>query len=476
MKNRVLIPLVIFLFSTSSAWAQNNEETPRNFFISHEQFLSLTNSEQKTYVKKLREMITEMGETFPYFAEEMSARSSLFQQLWFMGVSEAFSEDIEGYSDSQIQNGVTRSIENALKYYKAVNSGKFSELSVQEKSESVEKYRQSLYWVSVAATQAHHIRDPQIRKSTLDGVVAQAAKTVQSNEDKIKTIADESEISFARDEILKKSLAGKGTVTASFPAPGLTYYGEKLEAPPQSPPAPAKKMVEAKPESAKGKSAEQKPPSPPKVVSPKAAIVPKTPPMAEPAANAHYYRCMYAGFIIKKDPCIAPRELPWKLQGLDNSFACAQGTVMCNPFVFGFNSKCDWMTALEKNKTDTCWSTAKPYCVKPGLYATKNCMSISTNENSLQAAVELIKKNVSTYNQLGESFADLCFKGLIDFNSYPRKRTAQNTQRTKDDIKKTCEVASTRMKDIEKRYGLTKGADKSAAQSGGKPQETKGQK
>lgn len=405
--------------------------------------MSLTNAEQKTYVKKVRELIAEMAETFPYFAEEMSARSSLFQHLWNLGLPAANSEELSGYTDEAISYAVERSLQNAMGYYKAVDAVKVSKLPDYAKTETAEKYRQSLYWVSVAAAQAHKIQNKELRKKTLETIVIPASKAVLSNEHKIKTIASEPEYAFARDEILKKALAGEIGVTASFPVPGLKYFGEKLTNP-NIPPPPQKQAQE------KNKTPEQKLPDP---VPPTTAKNP----LPSTEANAHYYRCIYAGYVIKQDPCIAPSELPWELSGLDSkNFSCEDGTVMCNPFIFGFSSQCDWMTALEKGRTENCWSSAKPYCVKPGLYATKSCTALSNSDNSLQAAVELIRQNKTAFNQFGESFADLCFKGLIDFNSYPRKRTPQNKQKTKDDIKRTCTVASARIKEIEKRYGFTK--------------------
>lgn len=179
-----------------------------------------------------------------------------------------------------------------------------------------------------------------------------------------------------------------------------------------------------------------------------------------------YYRCMYAGFVIQKHPCVAPEKLPWEnVKGLDEGkFACGKGTIMCNPFVFGFKSSCDAKKPAETGKPDPCFADAKPFCVKPGLYATKNCGEVSNSDASLEMAVRLISANPSIFNQFARSFVDLCDKKLINFNSY--KGQVKNKARTEADINRTCDAARTRMNEIKKRYALFKEKAKPAAPAG----------
>ncbi|WP_413288544.1 hypothetical protein [Bdellovibrio sp. HCB337] len=437
--------------------------------------MSLTPAEQKTYVKKMKEMVSEMAVTFPYFAEEMSARSSLFEQLWRMNAPTAFGNADALPSDSYLYSHAIDSARMARDYYTDISRARVANMTVAQKSELVEKYRQSLYWAAASAGAAHHIRNNDLRKMVLSEVSKKTARDVIRAESKIKTIADESEYAEVRKQFLNKGLEGKlSIIETQFPPNSLIQYGRTLSssnipanrpaetsaapattsAPPATQPAapPA-----AQPEADKPAAATTNEPEMPLPVPvPPGKFDPNAP--AVPLANS--YRCMYAGFIIPNDPCIAPSELPWKLDGLGEDFACGGGTVMCNPFMFGFKSaSCGWVDAIEKGRTDKCWAEAKPYCVKPGLYATKSCTDLSNNDDSLQAAVELIRRNETAFNELGNSFQDLCKLERINFNSYPRKRTAQNIERSKADIKRTCKVAEGRMDEIAKRYGITKGPD-----------------
>lgn len=470
MKKWVLFPLVTFLFSTP-LWATEHAKLPQSFFITHEQFMSLTNAEQKTYVKKLKEMVNEMGSSFPYIAAEMSARSSLFAQLWEISNPSAFGEDpLMKFDQDDNANEVMAmgAIVNARAFQDKVYKARLPGLTKEQKEILVEEYRQSLYWNGLAASAAHKIKDPARRDRVLNTVKEDSAKGVISNEDKIKIIADEKEMAELRKIYYDKALtSGLSLSTSQYP--NIDHPDQKLKPKAYQPTETAavtapisQQQSEAPPQ--KPEASKEKPPVE-KDKKPEVALPVPVPPgkMAPTEADsedvADGYRCMYAGFVIKKGPkCIAPRELPWNLQGLGEDFACEKGKVMCNPFVFGFKSDCGWAEALDKGSTDKCWSSAKPFCVKPNLYATQNCTDISKTDDALQAAVELIKKNEDTYNSLGNSFDELCNKDRISFNSYPYPKTAKNKERTKRDIKRTCEVASKRMKEIEARYG--KGEEK----------------
>lgn len=458
MKNRVLL-LLTFLFSLQG-FAANEEETiynPPAFFITYEQFMSLTNAEQKTYVKKVKEIVDDLAKAYPDLAQDRSARSSFFQVLWDLNLPSAQSQEKkeESYSDQVVVNFVAYALKQAGQYSEEVRTLSATDLTPEKKQMAVESFRQAMYWTSAAAAQTYTLKDEALKKKTLDTLILPASKKVTLNEDKIKTFADESQYREARDEYFKKSLRGELSVMQAFPSRGLTHYDDHKKAS-----VPISKMgtVSSEPlppetgavPAAEGSSAASAPP-------PSSEVPPKE--EARVTANTAYYRCMYAGFVVKKDPCMAPRELPWSLDGLDSkSFACGPGTVMCNPLIFGFNSDCDWSSLPQK-----CWTGAKPYCVKPGLFATKNCTEASNNERSLQATVELIKRNPKVFNEFGSNFAELCYKGLIDFNSYPRKRNSKNIQKTKEDIKKTCQVAEVRMAEVKKRYGLNDPATKPVA-------------
>lgn len=437
MKKWGAASLLFFLLSVSALAENSNEElyTPGTFFITHEQFMSLTPAEQLTYVKKIREVIVEMAETFPYFTEEMSARSSLFQQLWTLNIPEAQSD--EAPNPKSGYDYVAFSLSEANSYLKEIKEANSATLSDQQKQELISKYRQAMYWTSIAAREIGPLPKTKYKtqRNRLMSDIRKTTTEIDNFEKKIIAISpkqDDSEFKSVRDNYLKKALAGQLSSKAEIPTRNHPSAKDKKGS--------AQKETSLKdPESA--------------MAGGSAPVEPNKAQTSEPAEfnmEKPLYRCMYAGFVIKKDPCMAPRTLPWDLKPLDkNTFVCASGTIMCNPLVFGLKTECDQSSLPEK-----CLSGAKPYCVKPDREATKNCAKMSNNTQSLQATVDLIKANKAVSLEFGKSFQDLCYNGLIDYNSYPRKRTEKNKQRTRDDIKKTCKVANERIQAIKKHYNL----------------------
>jgi hypothetical protein len=432
MKFWLLGFLFLCFFSLRTFATKTTNETEQ-ILLTYEQFSNLTNAEQKTYVKKLREIMVEMSAAFPEFANERSARSSFFVQMWNLNFQAAFGEGADTPSIADIEAFVKYANREAASYLKAVSEAK----PATEKAVLVEQYRQALYWSANAAVQAHNIPDKKKREQVLKDSVNPTKKLVENAEARVKQFASEADYSEARDQYFKKAHRGELLPGDPFPSSAFVPSGDRL------PPSPVAKAEEKKADKIA-----------PKPVDKLAAAEKTTGVVKSNTSNDSYYRCMNAGFVIKKGPdCLAPSELPWDLSGLDRkTFICEKGTIMCNPFVFGFKSSCDWIVAIEKNRTDTCMKAATPYCVNAGLYATKNCRSISNSDSALQAAVQLINENGATFNQFGDSFSDLCNKGLIDFNSYKRKRTSANIQATKNDIKRTCDSARVRMDEIKNRF------------------------
>ncbi len=470
MKIWVLAPLLVFLFSFQTYAAAIVEEAETPILLTYEQFSHLTNAEQKTYVKKLREIMEEMSAAFPELAREISARSSFFAQMWSLNFQTALGEETDSIPIEAIESYVKYANGEARKYSQNITQTKISNLSEKEKGLLVEQYRQSLYWSASAAAQTYNITDKNIREQLLKNYVNPTKKKIEDTEERVKQFANEAEYSEARDQYFKKAHRGELLPGQDgFPSGALLAYGERLN--PHSNLANTPDKIEV-PKAAKADDEKKIPPVENKVenkktenkdekkIEKKISAKKNTATEILNTSNSSYYRCMYAGFILKNGPvCMAPSTLPWDLDGLDKkTFICENGTIMCNPFLFGFKTNCDWGDAIEKNKTDACMKSATPYCVKTGLYATKNCGSISNNESALQAAVQLINRNIAAFNQFGVSFGELCNKGLIDFNSYKGKRTPINIKKTKNDIKRTCDSARVRMAEIEKRFLVTKGS------------------
>lgn len=474
MKRWLLIPLLSLAISTQSFAQTSTGYQTEKILLSYEEFAQLTHTEQKTYVKKLREVMIEVSKAYPEMAEEMSARSSFYAQLWVLALKDAMAQP--EVNDEVTEKFVEYANSQAEKYISEVEKTKTDKLSSSRRGEYAGQYREALYWSAASAQYAHSIKDSAARKKALASIAATKDK-VEKTEAKVKTVVNESEYRQARDDYFKKAHDGQLMVNTPYPKETLIDYGERLPASnpaaPASAPKEEKKTEPAKPEPKK----EEKKPEPavkpepkkdekkPEKKEDKPAAEPKketapaaTKPADEKAADTKtgaLYRCMYAGFVIKQHPCVAPSQLPWDLKGLDNSkFICTNGTIMCNPFLFGFKSSCDWSKATDEKGAQECYSKAQPYCVKPGLYATKNCGEASNNDAALEAAVQLIHNNAAAFNMYSNSFGDLCQKQLIDFNSYEGQLIPKNTARTKADIKRTCDSARKRMKDIRQRYNV----------------------
>jgi hypothetical protein len=184
------------------------------------------------------------------------------------------------------------------------------------------------------------------------------------------------------------------------------------------------------------------------------------------------YRCMYAGFVIKSGKCVAPQELPWNLSGVDaKNFKCTNGTVMCNPFVFGVDvTKCDWKAAKDKpEEIKKCLETSKPFCTPRDRFATKNCSSLSNTDAAAETAVYLIRdgeENKKAFNEFSQNFSDLCDENMIDYNNYGRKNLGKAAKAViAKEISRTCKAARTRLLAVKEKYNIINSAGKAAEAS-----------
>jgi hypothetical protein len=241
--------------------------------------------------------------------------------------------------------------------------------------------------------------------------------------------------------------ASKPAATSSATAPPSTVKPPTSSAPA---PAPAPKVAKAAPVVGT---------APPAPTNPAAAVAApqknpregsgKIKPLKvspEVSTKGEHYRCMHSGFVIKGDECMAPRTLPFDLVGIDKTkFECAEGTVMCNPFIFGVDSEgCDWVKAAEDKTLDACWKKAKPFCGAPARRSTLNCASnASKKKGSIESAVQIIHANNKVFSLFGEQMKRLCNKKdpkpPIDFEKSrsPRKKVLADIRRTCDDARKT---------------------------------------
>jgi len=482
MKRWLLIPLLSLAISTQSfAQMPTHDEQQEQILLSYEEFAELTHAEQKTYVKKLREIMIDVASAYPEIAENLSTSSRFYTQLWALVLKDAMAKD--SVTDETKESFVRYALGQSESYIKAVEQTKTDKLTNESRGELAARYREALYWSAAAAQYAYTIKGEKLRSTVKTSLLAPNKEKIENSEDKVKKAVGEDAYKQARDDYFNKAHAGKLLVSDPYPDKSLIEFGDRLPASSVNAPAPKKEekaAVEKKPEPSPTKTAEPKPvepkPADPKPTDPKKSET-KPPEAKTTESDGIYYRCMYAGFVIKKHPCVAPSSLPWDLNGIDSAkFTCGKGTVMCNPFLFGFKTSCDWSKSSDEKVLKACYDGAQPYCVKPGLYATKNCGEISNKDAALEAAVHLIHNNPSAFNLYAKNFGDLCQKGLINFNSYEGQRIPKNTARTKADIARTCDKARSQMKKIRDRYNVFKEKQQKPKASPATPAATKNSK
>jgi hypothetical protein len=454
MKIWSLIPLALLFSLQVSAKSTFTED--QYLMLTPSEFSSLTHAEQKTYIKKLREIFVEINEGSPHLAAEFVARSSVFASLMNAGVAEAQAAEAKpdyGY-------GVDYAVMNARAYLKAVNLANKTKLSDDDKKLMVAQYEQAIkYTQSIpnlinSGVKADAFTKEQ--KDYADKAQADMTKEMDTTAEKIKSVS-------ANSPALKHWESAKvDMVDGKFPnsTSGMVPFGDAIPGLKKSEKVAAPAAVTATTEkTGKSKvtvgttsdkeSAKESKDSKEKDKGEKTKLL---------------YRCMYSGFIIKNDPCRGPTKLPFELNGLNfkaktdgkntlfepKDFKCdKEDEIICNPLVFGARVDCDWKNTPEKDRYAKCMMTSKPYCVSAGGYATRDCDKQSNNDTAIEVAVyvmSLTDANKKVAIDFNKSFSELCDGHLIDFN-----RSA-NKAKTLGDISRTCEVARTRLKAIRSKY------------------------
>ncbi|MGZ3806189.1 MAG: hypothetical protein ACXVB4_18390, partial [Pseudobdellovibrionaceae bacterium] len=150
MKFWALGPLFAYLFALPASSVGVNKREPQ-ILLSYQQFSRLTTSEQKTYIKKLREIMEDMSKAFPEFAEQLSSRSSFFAQFWNLNFPTAFGEGGKSPAPEKLARVA---LQEAQDYTHDVAVAKTKNLSENEKALLIAKYRQALYWITAAQSVA----------------------------------------------------------------------------------------------------------------------------------------------------------------------------------------------------------------------------------------------------------------------------------------------------------------------------------
>ncbi len=167
--------------------------------------------------------------------------------------------------------------------------------------------------------------------------------------------------------------------------------------------------------------------------------------------DGDFFRCMYAGFILKED-CKAPSKLPkdLKLVGITpNNFGCDKSLVLCNPLIFGGAASCPVDAMKDKDKAAECLSEMKGFCKPKSSSATHDCLDeAEKSPNNLENTSLLIHANPEAWNDYTNSFHSLCDEEKISQNIFARKKgdkARDNEDHVKKDIAKTCDWARERL-------------------------------
>ena len=459
MKLWVLVPIVLLMSGTTAVAKPKVEKTTA--LLTQQQFSRLTYTEQLSYVKKVREIFVEMGETSPGLVAEFAKRGGLFAAMMDASLPMAIAQEAAKPETSTFDtwnppmstddSRAKMFLEVARQYVDTVRKTKNEKELTEEQKSTLRKNFEDGYKMIKMSTfvkQAGVISPvgQQIMQEEISRLNA-----VQKENEKIVSAAvpkgftpekwKKSVINLgsSRDKPVQLSADELGTLVISAPHPEYPIVG-KVKAAASTNVSTDEKLTPVKDSPDKTKTE------------------PTTPAKPETAAasdrEGDSYRCMYAGFMVKGRDCKAPREIPWKLEGLPSPFACEAGKVMCNPLIFGAKVTCDWSKDALNNESgaNACMSTATPYCVRTQAWATKECDSMSSSKDKfgIETAVYLNSRvaNKKIIDDFNNSFEDLCDHGRIDYKGAKSKSAA------KKDIKLTCDKARGRFQEIKAKYNV----------------------
>ncbi|MBC7370576.1 MAG: hypothetical protein H7326_03370 [Bdellovibrionaceae bacterium] len=459
MKSWSLIPIVLILsatsFATTSMVASKVPKTTA--LLSQQQFSSLTYTEQLTYIKKVREIFVEMSESNPALAAEFAKRSGLFAAVMDAAVPAAIAQDVAKPAVSKYQSwkpandneaGAKKFLDDAATYIHEVSKSETKDLSASQKEALLNNFEGASKMIRMSMASKMFGDFNQETQNLLQAEIDRLAALQDENLKSLKTALPKNK------KVTQKAQYWTQTKN-DFKTSAVVPIGEsdlrRFNGEPFTPVATSKETV--KPASGtkvtvdEGEPAKDKKPAPEKPEK-----------KASPDGASGAYRCMYAGFVIKGEDCIAPKEIPWALTGLPKPFACEGDSVMCNPLVFGVQVTCKWTKAMNPDLFGkTCMADSKPYCVRKQSQATKECnrISASSDKFALESAVFLNSRNENSQNiaEFNQNFEDLCDRENIDYTH------AKSKAGTLTDVRETCKKARGRFEEVKKRYGIEKDYD-----------------
>ncbi|MBX3039234.1 MAG: hypothetical protein KF789_00835 [Bdellovibrionaceae bacterium] len=423
------------------------------WFLSHAEFISLTRAEQKQYLKSVKKVLASLPEKSSTFAKKSTTNPK--------GRSIA--------SETTLTSERVSLFLRQAELWRGEPPPLYEYTDEARHAEFREKWENSMWWLVTARTSYAKIPDSDPGKAAL-------GKRITELEDFYLGAQKISDTSFAPNDELKTvytkvEQAKKGEVTVStpdlIPSGALVdvVTGQKLawdqpaEKPPEEKPAPAT-------EDPITDLAGQKP----------------APKDEERLPSLRGYRCMYAGFVIKNDPCRGPQELPegMSFKGIDSSnLACDDGQILCNPLLFGLKTSCQLTNETPEAEALTCLQSGAPLCVPRGKYATRDCGTRSESEGYLANAAALIRANPEAWKDYLVSFYELCDDKMIVMNEFGQVRDGEAREipeSTLADVEQTCTNAKKQLSKITADYRIetSRPAGSTPAETA-TPEETEGQ-
>lgn len=227
---------------------------------------------------------------------------------------------------------------------------------------------------------------------------------------------------------------------------------------PEDLPAPVETVAPKKPPAPKEQAAPKELPVPAAPKRPPTVTEVPTPPEKPRLPVLMGYRCMYAGFIVKNDPCRGLQSLPedLKISGLNpDNFNCGD-QALCNPLLFGVKKNCELKMGMKSDDVRKCLSQSHGICVSRWKYSTRDCAKAGGTDEALTSALELVKLNPDAWQEYLTSFYELCDDHMIAFNGFITKKNGQSReqseQQVREDIEQTCSHAKKRLKAISDKY------------------------
>lgn len=424
MRHLSALLFAVGLGFTSHAFAVAGEA----WLLTADELSRLTRREQKEYLREVQKTVGVLAERSEYFASLTTPTRNVAQETMT-------------FTAEQVQ----LSLEQATKW-RGEKKAAFQYYHPARADQFREEATNSMNWTIFTRMQLNTLPDDDPKKKDLSKKVQELEKYYLTKKADFKKSFDKAgtlDKTFANMEKASKGEAGPNddilpnALVEHKTRQTIVAFAPRAPANKVEPPAPITPQVPAKPEIAVPAETQVNPPRDPVLVG---------------------YRCMYAGFVIKKDPCRPPNELPddTLLKGLVGAyFRCGKEQTLCNPLLFGVKKNC----ALKQDTPDAdarkCLEESHGVCVNTSKYATRDCATAGGSDESLDSAIAMLKANPQAWDEYLTSFYELCDDHMIAYNGFVTKkdgRPREVPEKVRADVDQTCGFARDQLKKISDRY------------------------